>query len=455
MSRNLTSLPTIALALLFALAGPAAAQQALQYRFEPGEELVYERQVLVTALGASHPLNRITDEVQVWCLQRDSGATLILLVLTRQVDGRAEPARAVLLYVDESGRRRLPAETVSRLGAVDPALDLLPMLPLPVQSLATWSTPSDLFERQWRCVGAAPDNSRQGHLRIDFLVEDTSGVADVLGQSRVGRFWFDPVAGYVSRFEAEEQDAGAQTQTRVVAVLRQVPRNSAEWAARRTDEAQRLLRTLRHEDRLLADIVLRPAELPHTLQQLDRLWTTFASDVDARAGTPFAMVADARRQQLRADADTLRARAALGQRWLNTPARTWSLQDPAGQTRTSESTRRGVVIECFWSSESIWGLRVLHPLSRWRRTPGDPSVPLLCYNMDYNLAVAQRAVARCGAGLAQILGGPLQDVEELPEFPVVRVVDQHGIIRGVWIGWDPNYAAARELARQLAVEAGR
>ena len=132
----------------------------------------------------------------------------------------------------------------------------------------------------------------------------------------------------------------------------------------------------------------------------------------------------------------------------------WSLQDSAGRTLTSESARRGVVIECFWSSESIWGLRVLRPLSRWRHTPGDPPIPLLCYNMDYSLAVAQRAIARCGAGLTQILAGPLQDVENLPEFPVLRVVDGHGFVRGVWIGWDSNYFAARELARHLAVEAG-
>ena len=55
-----------------------------------------------------------------------------------------------------------------------------------------------------------------------------------------------------------------------------------------------------------------------------------------------------------------------------------------------------------------------------------------------------------GGGLTTVLAGPLRSAEPLPELPIVRVLDQRGIVRGIWIGWQPEYAAARELAVELA-----
>ncbi|MCK4341893.1 MAG: hypothetical protein KAY37_09250, partial [Phycisphaerae bacterium] len=452
-------IPAVCLVLL-ALT-PAGADQMLQYRLDVGDRLVFERQATVSALETGEPLGRVTDQVQLWCLARRQDELLVLVELNRSSDGSAEPARAVVLYVGEGGRRRCPAETQTRLDPLYPALDLLPVLPIGPQSEAEWRTPPDLYQRRWHCTRRGTDPAHAGRLRIDFVVEDPLGVADVLGHTRSGSYWFDPRVGLVTRFESEEADQTRETRTKAVGVLRERLEQSPAWCARRADEAERFLRTLNHEERLLHEVVSRPEALPRTYTELDRLWLAFKTDVDDRALSPFATIADARRQDLRAAADAFPARSELGRRWLNQPAVTWTLQDAAGETVICEAARQGVVIECFWSGESVWGLRVLEPMRRLQAALPRHRVRLICYNMDREVERARAVIERCGGPsptpgrrpshpLLHILGGPLREVETLPELPLVRVLDREGIVRGVWVGWHPTYSAARELALELA-----
>ncbi len=437
-----------AVSMLAACGAMATAQSQLRYRFEVGQQYLYERQEVVAASGGAAPGAQSIAQIRAWCLRREGPEMLLLIELARRSRERFEPACGALLYLDESGRRRIPDESATRLGPLDPALDVLPMLPLTAQPARAWTTPHDLYGRQWRCADRGPDGVT-GHVRVDFIEEDSSGVADVLGQSRTGRFRFDPVAGHVTRLEIVAWDEPAKAQTAALTTLRQTASHTPGWTARRADEADRFLRTLRHEDRLLAELLSRPDDCAQILVQLDRLWAAFASEIEGQAGSPFAALVDARRLQLGADADTLRARAAVAGRWLHQPARRWTLQDAGGRTVVSEVLRQGAVIECFWSAESLWGLRALRSLDYLPRAPGAPPLRVISYNMDFNIAVARRAIERCGGGWTHILGGPLQDVEELPEFPVVRVLDERGVVRGIWIGWEPTYAAAAEMAREL------
>lgn len=441
---------TVTLCTFLAAASAAQADDPLRYRFEAGRQLVYECRETVIPLDRNEPLHRAVNQVQIWCLERRAGEMFILFDQQRVEDGRTEPVAGALLYCDEAGRRRLPEETPSRLDTLDWALTLLPMLPLGAEGDSVWATPPDHFNRQWRCTSRGPDPACEGHLRIEFTLEEPLGLANLLGQSRSGQFWFDPDDGHVSRFEAEELDLRTRTRTRATAVLRQKATQTSAWAARRSEESDRFRRALRNEDRLLAEVVTRPDELARTLAQLDKLWSAFKSDVEPRTGSPFLELADGRRQQLRDDAGLFQTRASLGLRWMNQPARPWSLQDPAGRTVTSEATRPGVAIECFWSFDSVPGLRALESVRRLQAALGPNPPRVICYNMDNDVDFARRAIERGGRGLTHILAGPLQDAEALPEFPVVRVVDRQGIIRGIWIGWQPDYPAARELARRLA-----
>ncbi len=440
----------LGLGLLLVASGAAPADNALIYRLEPGDRLVYQRREIVTPLDGSGPARQTTGQVQIWCFQQDAQTALVLLDLMPAPDEPGVPSSAVVVYVGKTGRRQLPAEIPTRLAPLDPALDLLPLLPLTARSAARWTTPPDPFGRRWSCVARGADAAHHGHQRIDFVVEEPPGFQELLERSRRGVFWFDAAAGCVTRLETEAVDRRQNTRTQVVAVFDQKLHHPPRWAARRVDETVRFLRALRCEDRLLHEIITRPAEVPRTRKKLDQLWAAFKSDVDGRAGSPFARLAEDRRISLRGMADSFPARAALGGRWLNEPARPWSLQDLDGHTLTSETARREVLIECFWSAETIWGLRVLDSMRRLQAERTIPPVRVLCYNMDEDWPRARQAIQRCGRRLTHVFGEPLRDVERLPELPVVRVVDADGVVRGLWIGWDPDFAAARELAVKLA-----
>jgi hypothetical protein len=475
----------------------ALAEHALHYRLSPGDQLVYELRETTMALddnvaaglctGRNEPRGNRTEQIQVWCLRRAGQELLILVAALGAGDGpsqpltqrapeggadreaipelrsdrcvKGQPLIGLPFYMDEAGRPRWPEEVRSRAGDLENALVVIPRLPLAVESDAFWLTGPDLWGQQWRCwnrgprpepatPASEPGRPPRTRLCIEFTAENRLGSAEVWGLECAGRFWFDPLLGCMTRIEVDETNRLRATRTHLVAVLRQKLTNPPAWATRRADEAQRYLRTLRHEDRLLHDLAVRGEELPQTMEQFDRLWAAFKSDVDGRSGSPLAGLADARRQWLRRDAEVLRARAVLGRRWMNQPARPWSLQDPNGRTLTSESLRQSIVIECLWSAESTWGLRALESF-RQTQARVAAGVRVLCYNMDSDPVLAASAIRHCGAGLTHVLAGPLQDVEGLTEFPVVRVLDAKGIVRDLSIGWQPEYTSAREMAETL------
>ena len=447
--------PPAALALAVALASACARGQderALRYRLKTGDCLLYEQRATRTTLDADQPLAQRACQLRIWCLERRGDESLLLVDLRPTGDAGRQRSGGVTLHVDDGGRRRVADEVTTRLGPLEAALDLLPVLPSAAQRETEWVTAADLYGRCWSCVQRGPDADQGNRLRIDFTVQDAQGRPEVLGQTRSGSFWFDAAGGCVARLEAEEQDRYAGTRTRVVAELRQRAAHSSEWASRRAVEAERFERTLRSEDRLLQQVITQPDDLARTLRQLDELWLGLTSDVDRGAASPFAELADARRRQLRTDEALFRQEAALDRRWLNRPAGTWSLLDADGQTVTSESARRGVVIEAFWSTESVWSLRALESLRRLQTDLGRQPVRILSCNLDEDPDVGRAAVRQFSAGLAHVLAGPLRSVESLPQLPVVRVLDRKGVVRGVWIGWQPTYGAARELAIELAKE---
>ncbi|MEW6253929.1 MAG: hypothetical protein AB1716_25060, partial [Planctomycetota bacterium] len=113
---------------------------------------------------------------------------------------------------------------------------------------------------------------------------------------------------------------------------------------------------------------------------------------------------------------------------------------------TSETARAGIVFECFWSAETEWGLRALAPLRALRVDPWRPTTTILCYNLDERPDLARRAIERCGGRLRHVLGAPLRAAEQLPELPIVRVLDPTGQVRDIWIGWRPDYQPMLDAA---------
>ncbi len=436
----------VALVVLVAFGGRTArAAPPLQYRLEVGDCLVYEREAHVTAREGVRTGSR-ADRIAVWVLEQSGSEWLVLITSDPTVDGRPEPGLGAVLHVDAAGRRRV-TDTVERdLLPLAPAFDVLPMLPLLNQGADGWVGGADACGRRDRCVAREP--ARGGVRPVEFASEDPPAVAEVLGIRRTGTFWFDPAAGVITSFESDEFESAAQKRTRVRGSLRQRAVKPATWAARRAAEAARYVRALRHEERLLHELLGQPDAATQTLDQLDRLWAGFQGDVEGRAESPFVALAEQRRQWLLLDRERLLTWALLAERWLGRPARSWTLQDATGSTVTSEAARRGVVVEGFWSARTRCGFRFVELLRSWPQVPGGRTVSVLCYNTDHEWDFARRAATAVRAPC--LLAGNLAAAEALPETPVLRVLDASGVVRGIWIGLQPAYPEAVELVQRLA-----
>jgi hypothetical protein len=432
----------MALAVLCGSLTPAIAQTRLVYTFVAGEQRTYDVRSIVTE--GDQPAIELRSTVTITALREDRRATWLLL--TRAIAD--SPPLGVLLTVDQSGRRTWAAEMPPHVGLVEEALDVLPQLPSAAQREATWTTTPDLYGRRWHCRREGVDAARGGAERVTYTVTDDIGIMDLYGVTAAGTYWFDADAGVLARLEQTRTDARARRRVQTTVVLRGRRPGAASWAARRAVEAAAYTRALKREHALRHQMVNEAVDGGRMLERLDQVWVALKSDVQADV-SPFDALVDGRRVWLRSQRALLLGEVNLGLRWAGQWASKWSLQDCAGDTHVCEDVRRGVVIECYWSSASVWGLRALPALVdlRARKTP-DP-VAMVFLNVDRDFARACRAIAYCGGGLEHLPGGSLHAVERFPRLPIVRVVDGAGVVRGVWVGWEPEYGAALELAQAL------
>lgn len=441
--------------VLLALAGSARAQpaDALTYRFQPGDHIVYERRATETTDGRGEPA-RTAHQIDLWCLARERDEWRMLLTCARVSAGRSEPMRGVLFSMDRWGRKRWNAECVVRAAPLDAALDVVPMLATGLQDSRAWTGEPDHFDRRWKCRAEGADAAREGHVRVAFEQDAEFGAAVARGESRRGRFWFDAAGGAVSRVESDDRVAVLGFASETALRLHSRERREPAWTALREADARRFEQALRAEDRLLDSVLTRPEQVESAIEQFARNWSAFGSDVDRRTNSPFAAVGDGRRQIGAGNADRLRGWARLARDWVESPAPGWSLQDAAGAPVTSEAARRGVTIEAFWSAESAMGLRALGPLRQLSQTLAAEKrlaggCALILVNVDQDANVAKAAIARSPEGLTHVLGGPAM-APAIDDLPALRLLDRGAIVRRVWVGWRPDYREVVEQAAALA-----
>lgn len=419
-------------------AAPAGADPPLRYDFDVGDRLVYERRVRVLPLSGDSILERYSEQLQLWCLARDLREAYMLAELRRVTDQQTEPARGALFHLDHRGRRRLRHEVLVRVAELDPLFELLPSLPAALEPGPSWLTEPDHFGRRLRCKRAAPDVDAL--IRIDFVLEDPTGVAEALQQSQRGICWFDPQAGIVVRLESEWTDRRAER--RVLAVTRLHSRLKQEplWCQRRMAEADKFLRTLRLEDRLLEQLTAEPARVEEILAHIDRFWSELTMELPGRPESPLRRLARGCRARFAEQIGHYRERAVLAREWVGATAAHWSLQTPDGETIRSETLRNRFVIECFWSADSLWSLRSLDTLRRVQQELAPEEFRVICLNIDTDVAAARRAARLCGRELPQVLAGPPVGGKPPRELPVFRILDRDSRVLGVFFGWQPALA---------------
>ncbi len=441
------------------------------YRFEVGDHLVYERRTLSSLTSDTQPAPSAdpasagtTQQIEIWVLEKRGEQARILLDLIDTSADRIEPMRGVLLDIDERGRRELPEVTQTRMAGLEPALEVLPLLRVSLQDENNWRTDADQLGYTWRCTLGGPDQQMDGNTRVDYVVEPPAGLnAVALGQT--GRYWFDTGTGAVTRVETLSEDSDRSRaanpgpsadparepgrQIRSAAILRLRERKPPAWMQRRAAEAQRYQQTLASEDRLLDDVVNRPLQIEQTIEHLSRLWAARALDFERQAGSPLEILVHARQKRLAANSELLRADAVYARRWLGRPAVPWSLELADGQPAVSERLRDGVTIECLWSVQSPWTFNVLDVLRGLQTRLAGRPVNLLCLNVDVNVQLAREVIGALSPGQTHVLAGSLLAVDRPPRLPVVRVLDRQGVIRRIWIGWQPSYTAAVDEALRL------
>jgi len=424
------------------LTSSGLAQDALRYRLEPGDRIVYERRVRLTPLDRVAPQGptaggpqEFREQIQIWCLSGPRAARRVFLDVTRVADGRTQPPVGVVLTVDARGVAQFEDEVVGRLGEVEAALEVLPILPPAVLAEPTWRTEADVYGRSRACTQRGGGEDEGSAVRVDFTLEDLFGVGEISGHEHRGSFWFDAKAGLVSRVETLTIDRPAGTRTESVIRLHARRKQDERSCTLRDQEAERLLNTLRLEDRLLDEVVTKPAAIDTILDRLDRVWGDFLAEPPRDADSPLRRVAAARRERLKTEAAGLREQARLAAEWLGRPAAQWSLQDLDGQTVQSEALRDRYVLECFWSAASVPSLRTFQTLRGLRQAIPEEKLRIVCINVDPDPDAARRAAQRCGQSLPHLLSGPPLGGELPRELPVLRLLDRESRVRWIDFGW--------------------
>ena len=419
---------------------PLMAQPPPRYRPKVGDRLVYERRVQIAPLAGDGAAREYTQQVQLWILGGDQKEVQVLGDLVRVTDQQPNLVRGTLFHMDARGRRSFSGEALARLAGLDPVFDVIPILPTALEDNSEWLTDPDHFGRRWRSTRGEPDPAVAGAVRVDFVLEDPTGVSETLGQSQQGSYWFDRRAGVVVRVESEWRDQAAGQRTLSVTRLHTSLKRKPRWCEQRIEEIEPFLCTLRLEDRLLDQMTSEPDKLEWIISNADRLWSELILDTAREPQSPIRRLAEGRRALFANDRNKHREREELARQWLGSTAAQWSLQTPDGETVRSETLRDRIVVECFWRADSLWSLRSFEILRALQEQLSPESYRVVCLNIDADAAAGRRAARLCGTGLTHILAGP--PLAGLPprELPIFRVLDAGSKVLAVYFGWQPGLA---------------
>lgn len=410
-----------------------------RYRLAEGDELRFERLALAAAAGTGAVESRISEKVDIACIEDRDGRWLMLVIAVRITDGRVEPVRAGVFEMDRRGARSVSPALARDLIELEPALDALPVLQSSLDPGPEWETPPDAWGRLWKCRTGDADPEHEGAVRIAFRRTDPTGVSDILGEERFGRFWYDPRAGVVTRAEAEERGPAARPTVQSKIKLRQRVNRGAEWARARAQEARAFVRAAEHAARIESELFTDGEPVELVLSRIERIWSGLEAEIRVHPDSPLRGVASAARQRAADAAPGLRSDARTARGWLGQAADDWSLADAGGAGVRAADLRPRV--ELTWSSATADGLRVLASARRLQERLEERGVPLICLNTDPNPESARRAAELCGRGLRIVAASSRAGEAGEDGRPAVRWVDERGLVRRALVGWRADLEA--------------
>lgn len=432
-------------ALIHLLAvGLAAAQADLRYPFNVGETLQYDLRLRVGNLQApAAGVREYAYQLRCWVLERRGDERTVLLERMRlNSNGQAETLDGGLVTLDSRGVWRVVPEFMAFENELASALEFFPSGAHALQVDASWLTEPDLHGCQWRCTRVGPDAAQNQAVRADFSLVDPAGVSDVLKQSVLGAFWYDPRRGGLTRLESLRIDPVASQRRELVALLRDRGSTNPAWIAKRQTELERLMRALRMQKQVVADLLRPGANADAMIGRVDRIWSEFDYEFPGEKDSPVRRLGSAARAGFAASAAQHKARAALANQWVGRAAAPWSLLNERGETINSDTLRGRPMVECLWSAENAESLRMLETMRRLQQQIPPEALHVICMNVDGDAQAAQRAIELAGAGLRHVLIGPPLGAAPPPELPLLRLIDRNGKIQALLAGWSPSVCEA-------------
>lgn len=415
------------------------AQAPARYAFETGDWLVYERREVVTrASGGERIGPSITDQIQIWVLNRTADSCLILLDQIRLLENDARPARGIVATVDSRGVLSVAPEHQAHTVELPEAFELFPILRPATEASSAWVAEADIFGEQisYREQGldpAEPDLMCVGCSR--------TGPPGLATDSLSGLIWLDTRQGRLARRETTITSSDGEQRRTISLRLHHAVRNEARWTQQRLAECTRYALALQQQDSQLAEVSSGRVNWDTVRPRLARLWDGCIADIPRDAKSPFRVLAGASREWLDRDAAKWSARGEYARQFVNRKLAPWTLLDSTGQPVRSDEVADRWRIEFLWrdrdalSRSALLGLSALPAAaaSRW----ADPPFRIVSLNVDPTF-MPERAFVRAFPTISHhLLAEPLARVDALPELPLIRLIDRDGMVKAVWFGWHP------------------
>lgn len=439
--------------------GQTAARGAPRLAFQIGDHLVYERQVIVSALdreppaaaatgsanddglvasdggpGATHgesgaggaPLAAYAQQLQYWCLDVQDGRAMLLGELTDVVDGRGRCAGGMIFYVDDRGRCSIPAEFVTRLDELAPLLEPWPEFYEAFRTGNAWTTSADALGRRLACVERGPDEQDAAQVRVEFIVQEAPEIAVLLGHSASGSYRFDPRERAVTAMRVTREDLRTERRTDVALRLYLKDRVPEMWSRRRREEIERFAQVVRMQQRYRDRLGVTPADADAILRDMSRFWSELTRWLTARGDdSPVRRLLAYERRRLEARLAVLQAEARLAQRWLR-EAPVWTAPESAqpaapesiaapepaalepiapravapGPDAPIESDERGgLTMEMLWSVADEASVRMLPKVCSV--ADGPHASVVVCVNVDGDADAVAASGGLCGDAVRQ------------------------------------------------------
>ncbi|HSZ57630.1 MAG TPA: TlpA disulfide reductase family protein [Tepidisphaeraceae bacterium] len=436
--------------LLAAVSGVAGENSPERYNLAPGQEIRYD-----TVDDFALKDGTYDDQVQwiAWVARRnDDGSAHIVLRTTtssQQIqDGKpvtTSGPRMDLVCFDLFPDGRCVNESSYEPRWASEACRIFPMLPGRVtdqswvQQMAFAAIHYSRADSQANARDFVFEGRRESPESAIYLISDTN------------TFHFDSTRGLVAEVQnRNSQGYGMKGAGRGKTTLTGVEARSAEWIAKLDRESKAYFASVASYERDL-ELALNNPDMTDGLLLQGQAGLRAAREKMTLPDL-IRMIDEAISNHNRF-AEYAKEESRLRARTLNHPAIDWSLHDLSGKSHALSDYRGKIVVLDFWYRGCQWCIRAMPQIERITDVFKNDPVIVLGMNTDEDARDAKFVVEKLGLTCDVLRVDP-----RLPElakcgvrgFPTLLIIDQRGIVRGMYVGYSSDlYQKVEQDVRNL------